>query len=1653
MIQIKRTLKALVGFVVSAVVCIGGLGLTSQAASASAPSNSATTSSGTASSTTRDVTVVAFQQTWNSIAKECTETYGPEGVGYVEISPPMETIQGTEWWTSYQPVSYKFDSKLGTEAELKQMITTCKAAGVGIIADAIVNHMAGAGRSGTGTAGTAYGENGDGDFPSVPYTSSDFHSCTKNISDYTNATEVQECRLTGLQDLNTGSESVQTKIATYMKNLLDLGVAGFRVDAVKHVLSADISAIKAKLAQLSGRSESDIYWAQEVIGASGEASEIQPSNYTSTGDVSEFSFAYQLKQYFAGSISNLKNITSGLLDSSSAQVFVDNWDTERNGSTLNYKSGRKYAMANAFMLAYGYGSPYIESGYKWDKSDDGAPNATNTSVPDSYCGTDSPWLCTQRWTSIRGMIRFHNAVNGTKVTNWWDNGSNNIGFGRGSVGYLALNNSSSAVTQTYQTSLAAGTYCNVYATGNCSETVTVKSDGTFTAKVAAHSAVAIYTGATPDSWKGTSATDPSDPVYSDDDDSNKTSTGDNTVTVYYKNSNNWDNVYIHYGSGSSWTSVPGEKMSKACGDYYSKTISLVDGSIEVVFNDGNGTWDNATGGGNYTISKSGEVTIADKSIAESNPCPTIYEPKTRLVVHYQPKNGDSTNRGVYVWGTAKDGTTVSGTYYSFTGTDSFGKVFEKKFDGAYDKLNFIITTSDWNKDGGDRSIDASSGTGEAWVVGGSDDTLTSAPEGYGKSFKKLTVTLHYHRSDNTYDGWDVWKWSENENGSAAAFASHDTFGKIATYTMSSSSKFSNPQFIIRYGGDAWTAKDIDANRTIPQSAITMTGDDTAKAEIWLVSGDETVYTNSSVLDLQPRISSAEYSGMKTITAKLNQTVTTASIKDKVSLSKGEISSVTASGNIVTITTKDDLDPSSATTVTIEGYGKSTAVAGSMVRTSEFDDAYAYNGDDLGFTYSRGSTTFKLWAPTAKSVKLNTYKSVVSDSELAKSYDMTKGTGSSKGVWTVTLKGDHKDMAYDFTLSFANGNTNEAVDPYAKAAVANGGRSVVLSNTEMTPQAWSSRRMAGSKSSTNAVITELHVRDFTSSKTSGVSARNRGKYLGVSQTGTHTSSGAVTGVDYLKKQGVTHAQILPMYDYGSVNETAALNDSNYNWGYDPVNYNVPEGSYSSNAADPRARIVEMKQMVQGLHRNGIRVIMDVVYNHVYDANSHAFNLTVPGYYFRYTSTGALANGSGCGNDTASERAMMRKYIVDSVVYWAKAYNIDGFRFDLMGNLDITTMKAVRTALNKIDKSIIIIGEGWDLDTTLDDSEKAIQPNASQFAGIGFFNDSLRNAIKGSVFSDTDTGFVTGKTGSESLIATNMLGCLVRTGEPTCNGSYSSASQVVNYVEVHDNLTLYDKLRASSPGDDDATTVKRSKLATSMVLLSQGIPEMQLGQEFLRTKGGNSNSYNSGDSVNAIDWDRTTKYASAVSYTRGLIALRKAIPALRMSSYKDISANSEVLAQSNGLVAIRLKDKTGTYMIAFNGSKTDQTVSGLSAGKYTVLSSDGSVNTAAVTALAGGRRVKASQVTLTSVADNGEYTVPALSAAVLKVGTVPTVPSAPSRRHSHFHGNRNKRGHNRGRRHQVLFFGYGNVTIIWRHSIFVSPTASLFAPAQERISKGQ
>lgn len=600
----------------------------------------------------------------------------------------------------------------------------------------------------------------------------------------------------------------------------------------------------------------------------------------------------------------------------------------------------------------------------------------------------------------------------------------------------------------------------------------------------------------------------------------------------------------------------------------------------------------------------------------------------------------------------------------------------------------------------------------------------------------------------------------------------------------------------------------------------------------------------------------------------------------------------------------------------------------FVRSNDFDNYFSYDGE-LGALYEKEGTLLRVWTPTAKSVEVWIY----ADDSFKGPSTKIEMVQKPKGIFEVYLPGDQHGTIYVYKILFLNNRETISVDPYARATTVNGMKSVIADLNRTNPDGWGERLPAFGLPE-EAIIYELHIRDFSISETSGIV--NKGKFLGLTEKNTQNASGRKTGLDYLIDLGITHIQILPMFDYATVDE-ANLTEPQYNWGYDPLNYNVPEGSYSTDPFDPFNRIFELKQMIRTLHENGLRVIMDVVYNHVYDPKDQALERTVPGYFYRYNADGSLANGTGVGNDTASERHMMRKYIIDSVKYWAKEYHLDGFRFDLMGIHDSVTMNAIREALDKIDPSIIIIGEGWEMSTPLPEDLKASQRNAQAMPRIAHFNDSIRIALKGSDFGDEkDRGFISGKNYLEDLLLRNIKGAM----HLSSHSSYVDPEQVIQYVEAHDNLTLYDKLLRSNPDDSEEVRIKRHTLATSIVLLSQGVPFIHGGQEFLRTKAGVANSYQSPDEINQFEWERVTTYQESVAYVKGLIALRKSEYLFRLHTHEEIDAHFTMLSENFNIIAFSLTNSEKKYIVIFNGNRSD-VIFRIQKGKYAILVEDNQV----------------------------------------------------------------------------------------------------------------
>lgn len=599
------------------------------------------------------------------------------------------------------------------------------------------------------------------------------------------------------------------------------------------------------------------------------------------------------------------------------------------------------------------------------------------------------------------------------------------------------------------------------------------------------------------------------------------------------------------------------------------------------------------------------------------------------------------------------------------------------------------------------------------------------------------------------------------------------------------------------------------------------------------------------------------------------------------------------------------------------------------------DKSAYSGNDLGASYSKKATTFKVWSPNAASVRVNIFEHG-SDNEGDAGSIMSRAMSLDKttGVWSVTINGDLLNKYYTYSVTHGK-TTKETADVYAKACGVNGQRSMVVDLSTTNPDGWENDKHVLVQNQTDASVWEISVADFSSSESSGVSEANRGKYLAFTEEGTTVNGvqgASSTCVDYLKKLGVKYVQIMPFYDFGSVDESKNIMDQ-YNWGYDPVNYNCPEGSYSTNPKKGEVRIKECKQMIQALHNAGIGVIMDVVYNHTYTSDSW-FQRTVPNYYYRMNNDGTFSNGSGCSNDTASEHLMFRKYMIDSVTYWASEYHIDGFRFDLMGLHDVTTMNSIRTALDNLyadgsGSQILMYGEAWDMATNCDEGTVlASQKNLKQLSDrIGAFDDTIRDAIKGST-GGTDGAFV--QEGSRRAnLKTGIAG-----QSDTTTGWANVPSQCVTYASCHDNLCLYDKLVGSVYGADGKyrkryeDLVAMNKLSAAIVITSQGIPFSLGGEEFCRSKDGDENSYASSRKENMLDWENVDLYSDVIEYYRGLYKIRDAFAAFSDSTAATANSLTYLSDVPKGVMGYTINNtesgKWSQMCVIFNGSDSAQNV---------------------------------------------------------------------------------------------------------------------------------
>lgn len=807
----------------------------------------------------------------------------------------------------------------------------------------------------------------------------------------------------------------------------------------------------------------------------------------------------------------------------------------------------------------------------------------------------------------------------------------------------------------------------------------------------------------------------------------------------------------------------------------------------------------------------------------------------------------------------------------------------------------------------------------------SDDTTqtTSYPYDFVEppTYDEDTLQIHYHRDDMTYDGWDAWLWTEGKDGAAYSFNGFDEFGAISAIPLEStfSADIDEIFFIIRQGGDDWTAKDYDSDQSFLLSNFVK--DENNIYHVYIVSGWAGTYESADVISTA-NITRATFFDAKTVVVNANLDFTEVKVYEDDELLT--TATLDKPNNVRRITLPESAEFASnyKVVVTFEnGEVKESEIDKNVLfKTDEFDAQYTYTGDDLGANYTKEKTTFKVWAPGSTSLKVRIY-----DSGTPTSVDPEKGDDSyyeaemtlgEKGVYSAEITGDLNGKYYTYVASNSKYTEKEVVDPYAKSAGVNGERGMILNFDTTDPEGWNEITPLDYKK-TELVVYETHVADVTSSETWTGNEANRLLFNGMAEEGTtYTENGKTvkTGFDHIKELGVNAVQIIPLFDQAN----DEVNKS-FNWGYNPLNYNVVEGSYSSNPYDGAVRVKEFKELVMKYNQAGISIIMDVVYNHMNSLDQSSFNYLVPGYYFRYNTNGTASNGSGCGNDTASEMPMFRKFMIDSTEFWASEYKLGGFRFDLMGLHDIETMNQLVDNLQIINPNIVVYGEPWTAASTAVGSSTVLagQANMSQYDGYGAFNDKIRDGVRGGVFEATSTGWATRDTVSSLNYSDVLNGLLGKTGAIS-----TDPNKTVNYVSAHDNNTLFDKLQLSV-GEDDIELLKNlSTLSNGIVFASQGTSFMLAGEEFLRSKVKedgtlDSNSYESSYKTNELDYSRLIDYEDVFEQYKEFIAVKTGIEAFQLDSNTLIS--EEVVANTtstDNYIDLTITHNSEEYRVIIN-----------------------------------------------------------------------------------------------------------------------------------------
>jgi pullulanase len=1368
-----------------------------------------------------DVFVHLFEWNWKEIAAECETFLGPKGFDAVQISPPNEHIVHDTWWARYQPVSYKLTSRSGTAAELQDMIDRCHAAGVKIYADMVINHTAALNRGGTGTAGSTWSyENHPG-----LYSQSDYHDPRYQISDYNDARHVWNGRLLELPDLNTGSSYVQDRIAAYFERLEDMGVRGFRVDAAKHMSPQDIQAILSKAGSP---------WTfLEVIGAPGEAAEIQPDRYDEIAHVTEFKYATDIASNFKGQIKHLRTLGEswGLLPSDRAIVFITNHDRERGhggAGTLTYQDGARYNLAHVYMLAHPYGIAKIHTGYAFQNDGQGRPDGP------TRCDL-SGWRCEHRRPEVANMVGFRNFVQGTSQENWWDNGGNAIAFSRGDKGFVLINNEDHDLEETLFTGLPAGTYCNILAgTDPCSGSqVRVAADGTATFEVAANRAVAIHGGAVPIPVN-------QDPVAVISDHPTRVDLG-TTVTLDAGASTD-DGTIVRY----AWST--GEDTSSI-----TRTLNTE---------------------GLHTFT----VTVTDDQGASDSTSLTLRVGDEPLARNFQTLFFRGTPNS---WGTLEMQLVADHTWMASV-----------HFDGQPQQRFKFDVDGDWSRnygdDGADGTLDRTGTdiftdvTGD-YTVEVNDSTLRYELKAAGcnqaPTAELTPASVSVRQGDSvTFDAsgssdvdGDVveYRWSHGGGTGPSTRIGFDLSGsETVTVTVTddrgkSARASASVTVLPAQAGHFQKVFDSLNFRGTPNgwenTPMELVADHTWEVEIDFDGQAQQRFKFDVAGDWSHNYGDTGGDG------QLDRT-------------GADIYFAECGRYRVQVNDENE-------TYDLTKIGEAAGCAGGPPSAVE----------TLGAVYAPDRTTFSIWSPDHSDVQVRV------DGRLH-TLHRVKDFNDYSDVYQVVVPGDLHLKEYTFLIDGI-----EVRDPYGKMVRPKSQANIVMDMSRTDPVGgWAPHPHFLERE--DAVIYELHVRDFTIDPSSGVAQEKRGKYLGLVEGGTR-HAGAKTGLDHLLELGITHVQLLPVYDFASCD---GLPDSDpcYNWGYDPRNYNVPEERYSLTPTDYENRVREFKEMVNGLHKAGIRVIMDVVYNHTF--GDEMFEDITDKYFYHQNLV--------VGNTVDDGVPMVSRMIEDSLLYWAKEYHIDGFRFDLVGifGYDNFAKWARRLDDELPGRNILMYGEPWPGCFGCVDERESSRVRLGTIARVhdahvGVFNPKYREALKG---QNDNAGCNPGdcyvfNSGPDTWrIGVGSRGAIRAADDPDADIDAwdpmfaADPEQDINYVSAHDNLTLRDKILAwaDTKGIEPSSPYLRriQNFANGIVLTSQGIPFLHGGVELMRDKQGEHNSYDAGDEINKYRWQWKVDNADIFDYYRDTVAMRKAHPGFRLNTWREINDNVTTRYPRHGVV---------------------------------------------------------------------------------------------------------------------------------------------------------